>query len=289
MSPTSTGIFWLKASRPGLWFQTLWLYLLPLITGADWRSPALWVGLLFATWPLNVLVYGWNDYVDYEIDQLNPRKDSWLFGARGSREQLDRLLPVIGLGQLPFFVALTWLGGWQLALILVCIVAVNAMYNVKIHGLRGRPPFDLLNPLGYLLLVQLSVTLNDRPAIPMLAWLYLGLFVMHAQLIGEIMDVVPDRAAGRVTTATLVGVTRAKVMVIAMVVAEGVLCGLAFSDWVLGGFLLAGAGWLLFDVLIYARSRSYSQREFTLAGVGMNVAGFLSMAWLFFSPGHLLG
>ncbi len=281
--------FWLKASRPGLWFQTLWLYLLPLITGADWRSPALWLGLVYVTWPLNVLVYGWNDRVDIDIDKLNPRKDSWLFGARGSRAQLEALMPVIAIAQVPFLIGFVWLGGPTLALIFAGIVAVNATYNATIGGLRGRPPFDLLNPLGYLLLVQLSVELNDRPAIPALAWLYLGLFVMHAQLIGEIMDVVPDRATGRVTTATLIGIRRAKLVVVAMVLVEGLLCGVAFSDWILGGFLLAGAGWLLFDVLIYARTRSYSPREFMLAGVGMNVGGFLSMAWLFFSPGILLG
>ncbi|MCO4762837.1 MAG: UbiA family prenyltransferase [Myxococcales bacterium] len=276
--------FWLKVSRPGLWFQTLWLYLLPLTTGADWSSPALWVGLLYATWPLNVLVYGYNDLVDVDIDARNPRKDSWLFGARGSLRQLRALIPVMALAQLPFVALSIWLAGLEAAFIFAGIFAVNATYNAKVGGLRGRPPFDLLNPLGYLLVVQLSVALNGRPPISPLAWLYLSLFVMHAQLIGEIMDVVPDRAAGRVTTATLIGIGPAKSLVIAMVLVEGLLCGLAFGDWVLGGFLLAGVGWLLFDLLVYARTRAYNPREFLLAGIGMNVAGFLSMLWLFWSP-----
>jgi 4-hydroxybenzoate polyprenyltransferase len=281
--------FCLKVARPGLWFQTLWLYLMPLTTGADWTSPALWLGLLYVTWPLNVLVYGWNDLVDVDVDARNPRKDSWLFGARGSLAQLRALRPVMAVAQVPFVAAFAWFGGadhgWQLLATMAGIVALNASYNATIGGLRGRPPFDLINPLGYLLVVLISLQLNDRPDLPWQSWLYLGGFVLQAQLIGEIMDVEPDRAAGRVTTATLVGIAKAKVLVIALVAALGLLCGLVFADWVLGGFLLAGCGWLLYDLLIYARDRtSYSRREQTLAGIGMNVAGLLSMLWLFWRP-----
>ena len=82
----------LKVSRPGLWFQTIWLYVLPLSAGADWRDPVLWLGLLWVCFPLSGLVYGWNDWVDWEIDQHNPRKDSWLFGARAPKETLGRLM-----------------------------------------------------------------------------------------------------------------------------------------------------------------------------------------------------
>ena len=56
-------VFWLKTSRPGLYFQWLWLYLLP-VAGTDAHtSPVFWGGLAFATLPLSLLVYGWNDLV----------------------------------------------------------------------------------------------------------------------------------------------------------------------------------------------------------------------------------
>ena len=102
-------IFWLKVSRPGLWFQTLWLYTLPTSGLPIFHSPVFWLGLVYVTFPLNFLVYGWNDIVDFENDQQNPRKDSFLFGARGSREDLARLPVVIALVQLPFFIAFNWL------------------------------------------------------------------------------------------------------------------------------------------------------------------------------------
>ena len=70
--------FWLKVSRPGLWFATIWLYLLPTSQmDGIWTSIPFWIGLVYVTFPLNFLVYGWNDMVDIETDALNPRKDSF--------------------------------------------------------------------------------------------------------------------------------------------------------------------------------------------------------------------
>ncbi|MEM8907345.1 MAG: hypothetical protein AAGD05_05815, partial [Bacteroidota bacterium] len=77
------GLFWLKVSRPGLWFATLWLYFLPTSQMSLLHSWPFWLGLVYVTFPLNLLVYGWNDIVDQPIDAFNPRKDSYWFGAKG--------------------------------------------------------------------------------------------------------------------------------------------------------------------------------------------------------------
>ena len=99
-------LFLLKASRPGLWFQTLWLYLLPVAGRAHPLPWAFWLGAVFVLFPLNLLVYGWNDLVDREVDRVNPRKNSFLFGARGTAAQLATLPRAMALANLPFFVAL---------------------------------------------------------------------------------------------------------------------------------------------------------------------------------------
>jgi 4-hydroxybenzoate polyprenyltransferase len=72
--------FLLKLSRPGLWFATLWLYLLPTSSQPElFHTIPFWLGLFYVSFPLNFLVYSWNDSVDIETDALNPRKDSfWL-------------------------------------------------------------------------------------------------------------------------------------------------------------------------------------------------------------------
>ena len=277
-------MFWLKASRPGLWFQTLWLYLVPTSGRPElFQRWEFWLGLVYVTLPLNLLVYGWNDIVDEEIDRLNPRKDSFLFGARGSPEQL-RTLPrlIVGLN-LPFAALLVAVGGWRLALVMLGIVVTNAAYNWPEHGLRGRPPLELLNQLGYLLVLWLSSELNDVPALPTWSLVYLVLFCTHAHLMGEIMDVLPDRAAGRRTTATWLGVVPVKVVVIALVIAEACFLYWGFGERVLSAFLALGALWLTLDVAVLYRSRQYTASEFRLFGVALNVAGFASIVWVWWT------
>ena len=160
---------------------------------------------------------------------------------------------------------------------------VLAAYNAPVRGLRGRPPFDLINPLGFLLVVQLSVWLNDVPTLPWPAWLYLAMFCLHAQLMGEIMDYHVDRATGRLTTCTGWGVLTTKLVVVALVGVEASVLGVVFGDWWLALVLFAGVPWLLLDALVFSRERQYTRAEFTLAGLGMNVLGPATMAWVWWN------
>jgi len=273
-------LFWLKVSRPGLWFQTLWLYTLPTSRLPIFHSPIFWLGLLYVTFPVNFLVYGWNDIVDFENDQQNPRKDTFLFGARGSRAELARLPLPLALVQLPFFIVFIWLGGWIMATLIVGMLVTNLLYNLPHAGWRGRHPLELINQAGYLLLLPLSVLLNETPAVSWAAVGYLVLFCTHSHLMGEIMDVIPDARANRRTTARVFGVKGTKRVVLALVIIEGLLLGFRFHDWILGGFLLAGCLWLLLDLFVLYRDRPYTRAEFRLFGLGINAAGFASMAWV---------
>jgi 4-hydroxybenzoate polyprenyltransferase len=275
-------LFLLKASRPGLWFQTIWLYVLPVAAMSHPDPIRFWLGMIFVTFPLNLLVYGWNDLVDEETDRLNPRKDSYLFGARGSKVELAVLPRAIAWVNIPFIVGFTLFGGWRMGLVLIGIVVVTWIYNLPRRGLRGRPPFELLNQLGYLLLLPFSLLLNNAPALPWQSVVYLLLFCTHAHLMGEIMDVEPDRRSGRRTTATVLGVVPVKGIVLAMVLAEAFLIMTIFSDTVLGLFLLFGAAWLVFDIAFF-RARSYTHNQFLFFGAALNVAGFASMAWVWYS------
>ena len=71
-----------KIARPGFWPTQLWFYLLPFAGRDMFSTPAFWWGAVYVCFPLGLLLYGWNDISDAESDRLNPRKDSWLFGAR---------------------------------------------------------------------------------------------------------------------------------------------------------------------------------------------------------------
>jgi 4-hydroxybenzoate polyprenyltransferase len=273
-------LFWLKVSRPGLWFQTLWLYTLPTAQLPIFYSPLFWLGLVYVTFPANFLVYGWNDIVDSENDRHNPRKDSFLFGARGSQRELAGLPLLLAVIQVPFFIAFIMLRGWSMAALLGGIVLVNLLYNLPRAGWRGRPPLELINQAAYLLLLPLSILLNQTPPVSWAAIGYLALFCTHSHLMGEVMDVVPDARANRRTTARVLGVRGTKGVILAMVLLEGLLLGFHFHDWVLGGFLLAGSLWLVLDLFVLYRDRSYTRREFQLFGWGINASGFASMIWV---------
>ena len=276
-------LFWLKASRPGLWFPTLWLYSLPLGRQYLLNSPAFWVGLLFVSFPLNLLTYGWNDLVDVETDANNPRKDSWLFGARGTPEQLVRLPWAMAAFTILGFAPVVVIGGLRMLPLLAAIIGVIALYNLPERGLRGRPPLELLCQAGYLLVIPMSAWLNDAPMPAWQTWVYLCLFCVQSQLIGEVMDIDPDQSAGRRTTGTILGHRPTKVLIIAIVAAEVALLVLVYGDLIFAGLLSLFLVWLILDITVLFGSRRYTLNEMRLFGVGSNVVALGSMVYVWWS------
>ena len=174
--------------------------MLPAAGTATLELPLWWVGLFYVTFPLNLLVYGWNDAVDIETDARNPRKDSWFFGARGTESQLARLPKWIVFCQLPFVALFSYVSGLTAALFFGGMVLIN-VYTIVLLGLLGKPPFDLIAPMGYLLVVVLGSALSQVSSRLMGIRLSRS-FLWPAQLMGQVMDIEPDKAAGRCTTAT---------------------------------------------------------------------------------------
>lgn len=274
-----------------MWFPTIWLYLLPL-TSADGpagterlSSPVFWVGLLFVTWPLNHLVYGWNDRVDTDTDALNPRKGTWLFGARGTPRQLAGLPGAMAAVQLVCWPVLAWVGGLEVLLTGAAIMGVLWAYNHPTQGLRGRPPGDLLSQAGYLLTVVLSAQLNDVAIPPPMVFVYLALFCLQSQLVGEVMDIAPDRAAGRRTTATELGARTTKWCIVAVVAAEVVIVGIPLGDPVFALALSVFLGGLLLDQLLLFRDGVYSLTLMKRFGVLGNLCAIFSMGWVWWRGG----
>jgi 4-hydroxybenzoate polyprenyltransferase len=277
-------LFYLKVSRPGLWFATLWLYLLPTSQMTDiYQSWIFWYGLFYVCFPLNFLVYGWNDIVDYETDALNPRKDSFWFGARGSKEQLQVLWRAIAFSQLLFFPVLIWVGGWKVGLFLLIFILINGLYNLPERGLRSHPPLELLCQVGYLLAVPLSIWVNQLDGLPWQTYLYLFLFAMQSHIMGEVMDIVPDRKAGRKTTGTVLGTKRTKLLIIGIVMLEVALLFSIYQEYIFGGLLAAGLVWLLLDVFLIYKDKQYTVLEMKLFALMSNVVAIMSMAYVWWS------
>ncbi len=276
----SAFVFVIKASRPGLWLTAVWFYLLPLGQRHVFYSGAFWLGLIYVTLPLGLIIYGWNDIADEEIDRFNPRKGTFLFGAKGSSEQLRRLPVYIAVVQMVFAAGLLYFDGARVLLWFLGLVLFTAIYNLPRYGLKSHPPFDILNQAGYLLVFVLSSWLNHSPQLRWSAMLFGAMFAMHSHVFGEIMDIEPDRASGRRTTATVIGVMPAKFLICAMLIAEASLVWKYFNAVWISRALLFGVLWFLADALVFWRNRPYNLAAMRVFMLGWNAIALASMPWV---------
>jgi 4-hydroxybenzoate polyprenyltransferase len=272
--------FLIKVARPGFWLTSAWFFMLPLGGSNAWRQPEFWLGLFYVSFPLGLLLYGWNDLVDAETDRLNPRKDTFLFGARPDAAQLARLPWQIALVQIPFVAAFTSLLGVKALVWLAALTAACAIYNWPRIGAKARPGFDLLNQCGYLLVFVLSSWLSGRAQAPWFTFAFGALFAMHSHLFGEIMDHEPDHATGRRTTAVAIGVVPSKLLLAALLVAESLLAQFAAGEKFTALALAGGAVWFIADATLLWRARPYATWQMRFAFLGWNAAAALSAPWM---------
>lgn len=280
------------AARPGFWLTAVWFYLLP--CGGVWvfDKPLFWLGLAYVTFPLGLLIYGLNDLFDYETDHLNPRKGTYLFGARGEREDLARLPWAIGLVQAPFWALFLAVVGPKFLVWAAVLVALIALYNFPRWRFKSRPVLDMLNQAGYLLVFILSSWLAGLPQLPWPSFVFGLLFAMHSHLLGQIMDVEPDRAAGRKSTAVVFGVVPSKCLLALLIAAEGLLLAFALDQPWVGGFFAAGAVYFLADAFLLWKAKPYGGLMMRLYLIGWNGIALASIPYVWqariFAPGNSL-
>ena len=278
----------LKISRPGLWFPTIWIYLVPFnLKDNFWESYLFWIGLFFVTFPLNYLVYGLNDYNDKEADDFNERKGNYLFGAKSTRDQLSTIPKKIIIICLPFIIGFTLISGYKMLLLLLFMVVINIIYNFKPFRIKEKPPFEICIQIGYVFTAFFSILLNDLNSLPWQTILYLTLFAFQAHIAGEIMDIEPDLKANKRTTATLIGRKKTKIVMLFLLIIETIILLFWFQDYFLSGFLGIFSLWLILDILVFFKDKPYSLQQMKVFGLAMNVSAIISMIWILYS-GKLL-
>jgi len=242
-----------------------------------------WYGFFYVCFPLNFLVYGWNDSVDFETDKLNPRKDSFWFGAKGSKEELQNLWKPMLIVQVIFMPYLIYLGSYSMVFIILLFLLINGLYNLKENGIRSKPPFELLCQIGYLLVVPLSMLVNDTGMIPWQTFVYLFLFSMQSHLIGEVMDIEPDRKSGRKTTATILGMQKTKLLIIGIVCMEVGFLFYVFRDFIFGSVLAMGLVWLLLDLLVIYKTKRYTVGQMKFFAFGSNMIAVATIGYVWYT------
>lgn len=271
--------FLVQVSRPGLWSTTALFYLMPLGHAGLWHSKTLWLGLAYVLFPLGLLLYGVNDIVDAGADRFNPRKGTFLFGSRGRSDQLSALRWKIAAIHIPFLLIFFYMIGPRILAWYAALLVAVAIYNAPRFGWKGHPLFDVLIQASYLLVFILSSWLNRAAQLPWQTFLFGALFAMHSHVFGEVMDIEPDRLAGRKTTATCIGAVPSKLLIAAFLAAETAIVYVFFRDAVIAGFLAIGAIWFLLDASLLWRNRPYSPSEMRLFMWGWNAAALLGIFW----------
>lgn len=239
-----------------------------------------WVGLVYFTFPFNYFIYSWNDWADIEIDAQNPRKNTFLFGAVGNRALRQQILAVNIAVQIPFLLFFAYHTGYYMLWWISTLLFLNFIYNHPRVKLSGKPPWELFVSLGYLLALVLSVRLNHVEVVPFYTYVYLMLFAVQSHLIGEVMDIAPDAAGGRNTTATILGYKNSKLLLAAIIAIEAYLLLAKFDEVFLGGFLVLYTLYMLADAFFIFKNTPYPLHLVRLFGICANIAALATMVWL---------
>jgi lycopene elongase/hydratase (dihydrobisanhydrobacterioruberin-forming) len=198
-----------KQSRPRFWLYTAGPFLLGSVIGSVLHAQAGFNYLYFSTMFLyflfvaNYLMYGVNDYFDYETDLLNPKKDSKEVRVSAeSRSTLKKWLLVTSAISVtliffqPSIISAGLLGAFLFGAIGYSMPPLRFKDRILAdsfsNGFYVLPGF-----LGY------AVFTESLPALIMIVACWVWAMAMH--LYSAIPDIVYDKKAGMKTTAVWLG------------------------------------------------------------------------------------
>ena len=219
------------ASRPVSWVNTAFPfaagYVLT-VREVDWL---LVVGVLYFLVPYNLAMYGINDVFDYASDVQNPRKGG-IEGALLPPRLHKPLLTLIAATNLPFLLVLAVAGSiFTWAALAISMFALLA-YSVPGLRFKERPLLDsVTSSTHFVSPAVVGLTLAEAEWTPglVLVLLAFGLWGMAAHAFGAVQDIVPDRAAGIGSIATVMGAKQT--------------VRLALSLWLVAGLLMLATPW----------------------------------------------
>lgn len=271
-----------KISRPGLWLVFIWLYLWP--TGGSRKllnSGSFWFGLIYCTFPLNLLVYGMNDLVDEDVDKKNNRKGNFIYGAKTTRAQREGLWSaILLLNGIPLLL-LGFITGDLMYMImwLLAAVCVNFLYNNKPFQLSRKCPYELPTMIaGHFLIPLLSSRLNDVPMPSWESWLFHALLLSRSHIWLEFADILCDEKEGKRTIAVVLGHKLSLRLVLLLTALEA-----AVGYWLLNSLVLACFS--LFGILVFYLSATAKgvKEEKVHVSISQSLVGVVLMCFLWYT------
>lgn len=219
------------ASRPVSWINTAFPFAAAYLLSTGRLDAALVVGTLFFLVPYNLAMYGINDVFDFESDLANPRKGG-LEGAVLQQGAHRLTLRVAVLLCVPFVAVLVAVGGPASWVVLAVSLFAVAAYSVPGLRFKEKPFLDSITSSTHFVSPAVyGLVLAGATVTPALVLLLAAFFLwgMASHAFGAVQDVVPDRAGGIHSVATVMG---AKWTV-----------RFAIAAWALAGLLMLPTGW----------------------------------------------
>ena len=269
-----------EISRPGLWLVFVWLYVWP-TGGSYWllHSPKFWAGLLYCTFPLNLLVYGMNDMVDEDVDEKNPRKGNWVYGAKTTKAQREYLPIYIGIVNFTslFILALITDDWFYIAVWTWCAIMINISYNNEPFQLSRNCPWEVpCMIVGHFLIPLLACHINGVPLPSLSSWIFNGLLLARSHIWLEYADIDVDRTRSKRTIAVALGKVGTLRLVILITLSESLVGFVLLSSAILGIFSLLGA------VVFYTSAKQGNESK-VHASVAQSAVGVFLMCYLWVS------
>lgn len=197
----------LLASRPVSWINTAFPFAAAYYLTTGQIDAALIIGTIFFLVPYNLAMYGINDVFDYESDLANRRKGG-LEGAVLERGAHRSTLRAAVLLSTPFVVALILLGGSLSWAVLAFSLFAVAAYSVPGLRFKEKPFLDSITSSTHFVSPAVyGLALAGAEFTPQLLAL-LGAFLLWgvaSHAFGAVQDVIPDRASGIASVATVMG------------------------------------------------------------------------------------
>lgn len=243
MKGSSQLLLALKQSRPRFWLYTAGPFLLGSVVGYVLHGSQndlnyMYVGgmFLYFLFVANYLMYGINDYFDYETDLLNPKKDSK--EVRVSSEIRSTLKNWLVIAAMISAVLIFFQPSNLTASLLVAFLFGAVGYSMPPIRFKDRIILDSLSNGFYIFPGFLAYAVFAQTLPPFIVIVACWAWSMAMHLYSAIPDILYDKKAGMQTTAVWLGKTKSLLLCVAL--------------WSLfAGALAVTLGWTVTTVLAF--------------------------------------
>jgi len=236
----------LKVSRVRFWFYLAGPFTVGYVWGAqrfmDLWNPEFFAFLFYFMLPANILLYGVNDYWDYETDRLNPKKGEKEHLIR--EEERGRLRAILGAAVAVSAMLMILQRDPVERVILASFLFLSYFYSAEPLRFKARPILDFSSNILYLIpgILAFHQAAGHLPSPGVIFAAYLHSSAMH--LFSAIPDIRWDTRVGIKTTAVLMGESASTTLCF---IFWALFSGMAI---VIGGFSLISLISLIYPLMI---------------------------------------